>query len=607
MTEYKHGRLGQKNAAGCGRGVCRIRVCRGRDVDGGWSSDTKMTGSAFVGSAGPATSSPVSGRTQKERALMNNRAVTAAVRKASHAVRMDARNAPAPGASAMLSGLQLDTQKSLMDSVHKRTDDCRKEPISIVVLGASGDLAKKKTFPALFSLFYHDLLPDDFQIVGYARRDMSDDEFRELILGSLTCRVLDGRKCSEKMDQFLPRCRYHKGSYASEEDMASLDKLTADFEEQRGVSNRLFYLAVPPSVFEDACHSIHRAARGAKGWTRVIVEKPFGRDLASYVHLQASLSSSFSEEEVYRIDHYLGKELVQNLMTLRFANSIFEPLWNHHHIESVQISFKEPFGVEGRAGYFNDFGIVRDIMQNHLLQALALLAMETPVSLSGEDIRNEKVKVLRQVKPLTIDDFVLGQYKAANGKPGYFDDDGVPKNSTTPTFASCVFHIPNRRWEGVPFLMRAGKALDERKAEIVIQFKPAPGDIFNVPESMKSNCLVIRVQPDEAIYMKIISKAPGLTSRLEQARLNLFYREAWEESKDIPDAYERLILDAIQGEKSLFIRDDELRVAWQIFDTALKQMEGDRAPKPAAYNYGSAGPIEAERQAFKLGLQWIHD
>ncbi len=261
--------------------------------------------------------------------------------------------------------------------------------------------------------------------------------------------------------------------------------------------------------------------------------------------------------------------------------------------------------MEGRAGYFNDVGIIRDIMQNHLLQIMALLAMEPPVSLCAEDIRDEKVKLLRAVEPLGASDFALGQYgpKDENSK-GYLDDEGVPAGSRTPTFAACAMHIHNARWAGVPFLMRAGKALDERKTEIRIQFKRVPGALFPTANGAEHNELVIRVQPDEAIYVRIVSKVPGLTSRMEEARLNLFYRHAWEESKDIPDAYERLILDVIQGEKSLFIRDDELDIAWKIFTPALKQIEDGEAGSPEIYEYGGKGPRESEYLAQKYGIQW---
>uniref|UniRef100_A0A7S3EG16 Glucose-6-phosphate 1-dehydrogenase n=1 Tax=Rhodosorus marinus TaxID=101924 RepID=A0A7S3EG16_9RHOD len=498
-----------------------------------------------------------------------------------------------------------DSDPSLMDSMHKRLDAMKKQPVSIVVVGASGDLAKKKTFPAIFSLFYHDLLPEDFVVYGYARSKMTQEEFRELIMSTLTCRVIDGRKCSEKMDEFLPRCHYVSGKYDVSSDFSALNKELAMFESSKEVSNRLFYLAVPPSVFQKAASNINLAARSPKGYTRVVVEKPFGKDAESYRELRAALSSILSEEETYRIDHYLGKELVQNLMSLRFANSIFEPIWNRNYIQSVQIVFKENFGVEGRAGYFDGVGIIRDIMQNHLLQVLALVAMEPPVSLHAEDIRNEKVKLLRSMEKLTKDSFVIGQYQGkGEGQPGYREDEGVAPRSKTPTFAACVLGIRNQRWEGVPFMMKAGKALDERKAEIRIVFKPAAGSIFSVPNTIKNNELVIKIQPDESIYMRIANKVPGLTSRMEEGRLNMFYREAWEESKDIPDAYERLILDVLNGEKSLFIRDDELEVAWDIFSDAIHELEEDPNVEPESYKYGTRGPVGADHLAARHGSRW---
>lgn len=482
----------------------------------------------------------------------------------------------------------------------------RGNPITFVVLGASGDLAKKKTFPAIFSLFYHGLLPTHFVLYGFARRAITNQQFRDLILATLSCRVIDGKKCAEKMDQFLPRCFYHQGDYSQSDTFARLDhQLRHTFEAEHPTANRLFYLAIPPKVFQPSCQNIDVAARAQKGWTRVVVEKPFGHDLDTYRVLRSNLSESLSEPETFRIDHFLAKELVQNLMTLRFANSIFEPLWNRQHIKSVQLTFKENFGVEGRAGYFDHVGIIRDIMQNHLLQTLALLAIEPPVTLAAEDIRDEKVKLLRSIAPLEASDFATGQYSAKDfNSPGYLQDEGVPNDSKTPTFASCVMHINNARWDGVPFLMRAGKALDERKTEVRIQFKQVPGALFPAIVGAEHNELVIRVQPDEAIYMRIVSKVPGLTSRMEEARLNLFYRHAWEESKDIPDAYERLILDVIQGEKSLFIRDDELDAAWKIFTPALHELEQKDAPMPEPYRYGSGGPQASIDLAAKHDVRW---
>lgn len=517
-------------------------------------------------------------------------------------------NKPSDGIEMSLQGVPLPAKDdpSLMDSVRRRRAKVQEEPVVIIVLGASGDLAKKKTFPAIFSLYYHELLPSNFVLFGFARSKLSHEEFREIILTTLSCRVIDGKKCAEKMDEFLPKCFYHQGDYAKPETFAALSREIEDhFEHQFDHTNRLFYLAVPPKVFSSSSTCIDGEGRAPKGWTRVVVEKPFGHDLDSYRTLRGQLSSVLTEPETFRIDHFLAKELVQNMMTLRFANSVFEPLWNRHHIHSVQLTFKENFGVEGRAGYFDNVGIIRDIMQNHLLQMLALLAMEPPVSLSAEDIRDEKVKLLRAISPLAAEDFATGQYTAKDAKSkGYLEDDGVPEDSVTPTYASCVMHINNARWDGVPFLMRAGKALDERKTEIRIQFKHVPGALFPIVQGAEHNELVIRIQPDEAIFVKIVSKVPGLTSRMEEARLNLFYRSAWEESKDIPDAYERLILDVIQGEKSLFIRDDELEVSWRIFTPALQELEQDGASRPELYQYGGTGPQNSHELAEKYNVRW---
>lgn len=327
------------------------------------------------------------------------------------------------------------------------------------------------------------------------------------------------------------------------------------------------------------------------------MEKPFGKDADSSKELSNHLAKLFREEQLYRIDHYLGKEMVQNLMTIRFGNKIFSPTWNRENIASVLITFKEPFGTEGRGGYFDEFGIIRDVMQNHLLQILSLVAMEKPVSCHPDDIRNEKVKVLKSIEELSLDDTVLGQYVGnpegeGEAKLGYLDDPTVPVGSTTPTYALAVLKIKNERWDGVPFILRCGKALNERKAEVRIQYHDVPGDIFG--GKPKRNELVIRVQPGEALYVKMMTKSPGITFDMEETELDLTYGCRYKEVK-LPDAYERLILDVFCGSQMHFVRSDELSEAWRIFTPLLHEIE-DKRPPPIAYVYGSRGPKEANRK-----------
>ncbi|CAH8298511.1 unnamed protein product [Eruca vesicaria subsp. sativa] len=480
--------------------------------------------------------------------------------------------------------------------------------VSITVVGASGDLAKKKIFPALFALYYEGCLPEHFTIYGYARSKMTDAELRDMVSKTLTCRIDKRENCGEKMEEFLKRCFYHTGQYDSQEHFVALDKKLKEHEGGR-LSNRLFYLSIPPNIFVDAVKCASSSASSVSGWTRVIVEKPFGRDSKTSAALTKSLKEYLEEDQIFRIDHYLGKELVENLSVLRFSNLIFEPLWSRQYIQNVQFIFSEDFGTEGRGGYFDHYGIIRDIMQNHLLQILALFAMETPVSLDAEDIRNEKVKVLRSMRPIQLEDVVIGQYKSTTKGgvtyPGYTDDKTVPKDSLTPTFAAAALFIDNARWDGVPFLMKAGKALHTRSAEIRVQFRHVPGNLYNRNSSTSldrtTNELVIRVQPDEGIYLKINNKVPGLGMRLDQSNLNLLYSARY--SKEIPDAYERLLLDAIEGERRLFIRSDELDAAWALFTPLLKEIE-EKKTIPEFYPYGSRGPVGAHYLAAKHNVQW---
>jgi len=484
--------------------------------------------------------------------------------------------------------------------------------ISVCVVGASGDLAKKKIFPALFSLYINGSLPKDFAVYGFARTKMTDEEFRDLIALTLTCRIDKevATDCTDRMGYFLERCHYQAGNYDNRDDFVSLDSLMGVYEKKHEVANRIFFLSIPPSIFVPVAHNSSLAASSTKGFTRVIVEKPFGRDAESSRQLSEDLSEVLTEDQIYRIDHYLGKELIDNLTVLRFSNLMFQPLWDRKYIKNVQIVFSEPFGTEGRGGYFDQYGIIRDIMQNHLLQVLALFAMEPPISLDAEDIRNEKVKVLRSMRIPGLDDLVVGQYKERPGKdggkpyPSYIDDPTVPPGSLCPTFAALALFIDNTRWAGVPFMMKAGKALDKRMAEIRVQFRSVPGQLYaglNLPKDDLTNELVIRIQPDEGIYLKINNKVPGLGLKIDNSQLELGYKTRYKDP--LPDAYERLLLDVVNGDKRLFIRSDELEAAWGLFTPLLHQLETDKV-QPELYPYGSRGPIGAHYLAGKYGVKW---
>jgi glucose-6-phosphate 1-dehydrogenase len=369
----------------------------------------------------------------------------------------------------------------------------------------------------------------------------------------------------------------------------------------------MFYFAIPPNVFIPSARAIDVAARSKRGWNRIVVEKPFGHDLQSALEMSSQLTSMWSEDDIYRIDHYLGKEIVQNLLVFRFGNIFLEPIMNNRYVSSVKITFKENFGTQGRGGYFDNYGIIRDIMQNHLMQVLTLVAMEPPVKVAGEGysnfVRDAKVNVLRTMSPLTLDDIILGQYVANDkGDEGYLDDPTVPPNSRTPTFAQARFKIHSPRWEGVPFIMKAGKALDERKAEIRIQFQEVPGAHFMFfGQDSPPNELVMVLQPDQAVYFKVNVKKPGLYSQMEQSELDLSYGHRYKEVY-APDAYTRLILDTLRGSQATFVRSDELEGSWKIFDPLLRELE-ERQVVPEPYVYGSRGPPLADDMTNRLGVK----
>ena len=477
--------------------------------------------------------------------------------------------------------------------------------LGIVIVGASGDLAQRKVIPALFSLFCQNYLPTDFHLYGLARSAHDHESFRRKIAETLTCRYVPGESCAALTDEFLTRCYYCQGQYSSVDSFLDLYQLMHHVE-GGGQANRIFYMAIPPSVFKEVATALGDSGLVACGdgqeWSRIVVEKPFGRDRASSDDLVKEMQKVFTEDMTYRIDHYLGKEIVQDLMVLRFANLIFEPLWNRDYIESVRITLTEPIGVGQRGGYFDGFGIIRDVMQNHLLQILALLAMEQPTDWMAGSVRDAKVKLLKHISPVTLEDLVVGQYSASlsGSQPAYVSEPAVPPDSLTPTYAATVLKVDNHRWAGVPFFLEAGKGMDQRLNEVRIRFREVPPQRFGKSHaSLQANELIIRIQPDEAITLKIMNKAPGLGFELVRTDLNLRYQSAF--NTVIPDAYECLLLDVLHGDRNLFIRADELAAAWDIFTPVLKQSESQRLV-PDPYPFGSAGPERARSLARRHGL-----
>nr|AAA51463.1 glucose-6-phosphate dehydrogenase [Drosophila melanogaster] len=467
-----------------------------------------------------------------------------------------------------------------------------KIPHTFVIFGASGDLAKKKIYPTLWWLYRDDLLPKPTKFCGYARSMLTVDSIKEQCLPYMKVQPHE----QKKYEEFWALNEYVSGRYDGRTGFELLNQ-QLEIMENKNKANRIFYLALPPSVFEEVTVNIKQICMSVCGWNRVIIEKPFGRDDASSAGLSDHLAGLFQEDQLYRIDHYLGKEMVQKLMTIRFGNKILSSTWNRENIASVLITFKEPFGTQGRGGYFDEFGIIRDVMQNHLLQILSLVAMEKPVSCHPDDIRDEKVKVLKSIEALTLDDMVLGQYLGNpqgtndDARTGYVEDPTVSNDSNTPTYAARSLKINNERWQGVPFILRCGKALNERKAEVRIQYQDVLGDIFE--GNTKRNELVIRVQPGEALYFKMMTKSPGITFDIEETELDLTYEHRYKDSY-LPDAYERLILDVFCGSQMHFVRSAAAQ-AWRIFTPILHQIEKEHI-RPITYQYGSRGPKEADRK-----------
>lgn len=464
------------------------------------------------------------------------------------------------------------------------------QTIEIIVLGGSGSLSALKIFPALFAIYSQNLFPDKVRFFAYARSRMTQKEFKDKIRKNLTCRYTPEHSCNEYIENFLEKCQYCNGAYDKKE---AYEKLKNSLDRE---SEKIFYLALPPEIFPSVAEAGAKAGlfeKHGKTWPKLVVEKPLGRDRKSSDKLNSELLKFFNEKQIYRIDHYLGKEMVQNLLILRFANEIFNPLWNRKYIESIEINWQEDIGTEGRAGYFDNYGIIRDVIQNHMIQILALIIMDEPKSLKADDIRDAKLAVLKKIPTLSVNDFILGQYTSGfkNGKKilGYLEDSNIPDNSTTPTYAKVDIKVDSDKWKNVPIRIRAGKAMPKKKTEIRIRFKSPEGNIFcDMKNCPPANELIIRIQPNEGIHFNIVSKTPGLKMQFQTKDLDLSYKSAFSTSM-IPEAYESLILDIVNGEKALFIRKDELQAAWDIFTPALKKMESEKI-KPIPYPFGCVGP-----------------
>jgi glucose-6-phosphate 1-dehydrogenase len=487
-------------------------------------------------------------------------------------------------------------------------------PAAIVIFGASGDLTHRKLAPALYCLAHTGQLPAGVGIVGASRRAMSDDEFRKSLRQGIDTHSRLSPVNEATWAALAPRIRYHTLEFDDAAGYAALAAKLETLDRELGLrGNRLYYLATPPAAFPVVAAQLGAAGLAhddaARGFRRIVIEKPFGRDLASALELGSTLGRHFREPEIFRIDHYLGKETVQNILVLRFANGIFEPLWNQKYIDHVQITVAEDIGVEGRAGYFETAGILRDIVQNHVLQLLALVAMEAPVTWDADAVRDEKTKVLRAVRPMTgaeVDARVVrAQYgpgwERGEQVPGYRDEPDVARGSTVETYVALELRVDNWRWAGVPFYVRAGKRLPRRVTDIAIVFKPVPHLLFGDESRPEPNVLALRIQPDEGIALRFMSKVPGPEIDLREVAIDSYGASFGQEA---PEAYERLLLDVLVGDASLYIRDDMLRRAWQIVDAIRARWEEQPVKELETYPAGTWGPESASALVRATGDTW---
>jgi len=490
-------------------------------------------------------------------------------------------------------------------------------PTVVVIFGASGDLTARKLVPAIFNLGVDNLLPGEFHLIGYGRKSIEDDDFRAMMdeaIGEHSRRPLN----KEIWERVRQNMSYHAGGYDEAAAFEVLAEKINKIEKDLGRDmQRMFYVSTPPSVFEPIIKNLGSSGMAkahvhTKLASKVIIEKPFGRDLESARELNKVINGVFEEPQVYRIDHYLGKETVQDLLVQRFGNSIFEPLWNREYVDCVQITVAESLGVGTRGGYYDTSGALRDMIQNHTMQLVALTAMEPPVSLDPEGIRDEKVKVIKAIQPLKLDteggDVVRGRYAQGlvKGEPvkGYSEEQGIPGDSTTETYAAMRLAINNWRWQGVPFYIRSGKRMARRASEIAIQFKKPPGILFSEGDkfNVAANTMVISIQPDEGVTIVMNSKIPGLETRTQPVKMHFRYSTTF--GSNTPEAYERLILDAMVGDSTLFIRGDETEASWKLVTPVLKHWEACGETGVKEYAAGSWGPLESERLLWERGHQW---
>jgi glucose-6-phosphate 1-dehydrogenase len=490
------------------------------------------------------------------------------------------------------------------------------DPAALVLFGATGDLAHRKVVPALFQLWRTNLLPHEFALVCVGRRQYSDEAFRAELRTSLDqhSRVLPVE--AAVWDEFSARIRYQRGNFDDPQMYDQLVALLDELDRERGTAgNRLYYLATQPSAFAEIIAQLGRAGldheQHGAGWRRIVIEKPFGRDLVSAIRLNREVGKVFRESQVYRIDHYLGKETVRNILVFRFGNGIFEPIWHRRYVDHVQITVAESIGIEKRGSFYEEAGASRDFLQNHLMQLLALVAMEPPATFDAEALRDEKVKVLRAMEPMRPDavaaNVVRGQYGAgwvaAEQVAGYRDERDVNPESETETYIAARLFVDNWRWAGVPFYLRAGKRLPKRATEIAVQFKQVPHALFKESSANpEANLLALRIQPDEGILLRFAAKVPGLGVDVRAVNMDFTYGSAF--SVDSPDAYETLILDALLGDASLFTRADEVEKAWAIVNPIIEAWADSPPPDFPNYPAGSWGPDASEELLQRDGRRW---